>query len=109
MKTVQILEPDDVIKPTDFCRPLTLETMNGGCSDAYSFRSQYSGTPENNIKWAPVYYCFGSCWNGRLVKEVLHRLPPYEFLRGSPPSEHLLDLSSFDPIQSLGKILQRSP
>lgn len=53
MKTVQILESSDTIFPTDWCRPLCITSMSG---DFYSFKSQYSGVPENNAMWVRCTY-----------------------------------------------------
>jgi hypothetical protein len=87
MKTVQILELDDCVKPNDWCRPLRLESMSGGLSDSYSFKSMYTGKPENNVKWLRVKEIFGPCWFGKQSKELMKYLP-YEFVRGEPPTAH---------------------
>ena len=91
MLGVQILEEEDQIEPTDWCRPLVLVSMSGGISDGYSFTSIYSGKPENNVKWAPVSDVFGPGWFGRPVKEINTTLDiPYEFIRGKIPKSHSL-------------------
>lgn len=96
MKTVQILEPDDLIDPEDWCRPLMLISMSGGHSDSYSFKGAYSGTPENNVKWVKVKDQFGPIWFGKMTREVNFELGMrYEFLRGNLPSTHCLDMKDY--------------
>jgi hypothetical protein len=91
MITVSILEKDDVILPTDWCRPLELISMSGGHSDGYSFSNQYSGHPENNVEWALAGYIFGVVWFqkpttvGKLIKIMGMK---YEFVRGEVPCDH---------------------
>ena len=90
MISVQILEDTDKILSTDWCRPLKLTTMSG-MSDYYSFESQYSGNPENNVRWCRFEQVFGDCWFGKTVKEFhvhFEKYCRYEFIRGSIPKEH---------------------
>lgn len=93
MITVQILEQHDIIQATDWCRPLTLQTMSGGLSDDYSFESCYSGAPENNTKWVQASEIVPA-WVGSTVGEWVAALEdcrayvPYEFIRGDIPKEH---------------------
>lgn len=94
MKPVFILEGHDTIQPDDWCRPLVLETMSGGASDSMSFKSCYTGTPENNVMWAQVKHVMGRHWYGRQVSEY-HKFIPTEFMRGEPPVEHQLDLTEY--------------
>jgi hypothetical protein len=99
MIDVQILEPHDTIQPTDWCRPLTLVSMSGGMSDSYSFRSMYSGTPENNVKWVPVQAQLGSVWFGQTVDSFnCDGMQPYEFVRGDIPKSHQLDMRGYTDI-----------
>lgn len=95
MISVQILEENDTILPTDWCRPLTLCTMSGGMSDSMSFKSQYGGTPENNVKWVLVKHQFGKCWDGQTVKAITEKLGLYEFLRGTLPRSNQLDMAEY--------------
>jgi hypothetical protein len=88
MRTVKLLELDDCVKPTDWCRPLSLQTMSG-YSDYYSFESAYSGLPENNVKWIRVEDIFGPCWFNKPAKE-LQTHQKYEFVRGDIPIAHRL-------------------
>lgn len=98
MITVSILEQNDVILPTDWCRPLVLQTMSGGMSDSMSFKSCYSGTPENNVEWAPVNRCIGTVWfaspitAGQFNEEIGMK---YEFVRGPVPASHRLCLKDY--------------
>ena len=99
MKTVQILELDDLIDPEDWCRPLQIVSMNGGHSDYYSFESCYTGAPENNVKWVKVKYILGHGWHGKTVKELdagLGKFVKYEFIRGDIPKRQQLDLRDYN-------------
>lgn len=98
MKTIQMLEADDVVEPEDWCRPLSLMTMNGGYSDYYSFESCYTGAPENNVKWVKVKYILGKGWHGKTVKELdagLGKFVKYEFVRGDIPRRQILSLKDY--------------
>ena len=70
MIQVQILEADDAVEPEDWCRPLSIVSMSDGQSDYQSFKSQYTGAPENNVKWIKVKYILGKGWHGQTVKEI---------------------------------------
>jgi len=98
MITVQILEADDCVEPEDWCRPLSIVSMSGGHSDYYSFKSQWSGAPENNVKWVKVKYILGKPWHGKTVKEIdrgLGVFVKYEFIRGSIPRRQILSLKDY--------------
>lgn len=99
MINVQILEPTDIVDPEDWCRPLSLNSMSGGHSDYYSFQSQYSGAPENNVKWVKVKYILGKPWHGKTVREIDHGLgffTKYEFIRGNIPRRQQLSLKDYN-------------
>ena len=99
MLNVQILEANDIVEPEDWCRPLSITSMSGGHSDYYSFKSQYSGAPENNVKWVQVKYILGKPWHGQSVAAIdrgLGKFVKYEFLRGSIPNRSRLDLSDYN-------------
>lgn len=99
MKTVQILEANDVVEPEDWCRPLDIISMGGGHSDYYSFQSEYTGAPENNAKWVKVKYILGKCWHGKTVADIdcgLGEFVKYEFLRGDIPRREVLSLSGYN-------------
>ena len=93
MISVQILEDNDTIQATDWCRPLNLITMSGGHSDYYSFSNTYTGRPENNVKWVRVGDLFDA-WIGKTVKEYSKISVKtgiwYEFVRGEVPISHQL-------------------
>lgn len=98
MKSIQILEDADAVNPEDWCRPLSLSTMSR-CSDSYSFKDCYTGTPENNVKWVKVKYILGNCWHGKSVKEIdqgLGKFVKYEFIRGSIPDRSKLSLNGYN-------------
>lgn len=91
MIPIQILEDGDKVKETDWCRPLYLMTMSGGMSDHYSFKSMYSGTPENNTKWCRVGLIL-PFWVGSKVKKIKKKLGEFnewEFVRGDVPKDHI--------------------
>lgn len=99
MITVQILEADDCVDPEDWCRPLSIVSMSGGHSDYYSFKSQYTGSPENNVKWVKVKYILGKPWHGKTVKDIdfgLGRFVKYEFIRGDIPPRQILSLKGYN-------------
>jgi hypothetical protein len=98
MITVQILEHDDVVEPEDWCRPLSIVSMSGGHSDYYSFQSQYTGAPENNVKWVKVKYILGKPWHYKTVGEIdsgLGKFVKYEFIRGDIPKRQILSLRDY--------------
>jgi hypothetical protein len=98
MITLQLLEADDIVDPEDWCRPLSLMSMNGGHSDYYSFQSCYTGAPENNVKWVKVKYILGKGWHGKTVKEIdasLGKFIKYEYVRGDIPMRSRLGLASY--------------
>lgn len=101
MLTIQILEKTDLIQPKDWCRPLYLQSMSGGYSDSYSFKSQYSGTPENNLKWVRAEDIFGDGWFdnvtlGQLCDDIQLE---YEFVRGNIPEANKLDMSDYGSVR----------
>lgn len=99
MKAVQILEADDIVDPEDWCRPLSIVSMSGGHSDYYSFKNQYTGAPENNVKWVKVKYILGKLWHGKTVKEIdagLGMFIMYEYVRGDMPKRQLLSLKNYN-------------
>ena len=98
MIQVQILEADDAVEPEDWCRPLSITSMSGGHSDHYSFKSQYTGAPENNAKWVKVKYILGKPWHGRTVKQIdygLGKFVKYEYVRGDIPKRQQLSLKDY--------------
>ena len=102
MINLQLLEDSDILTGEEWCRPLWLVTMSGGMSDNYSFRSQYGGTPENNLKWVQTKHVFGALWFGRTLgevrKELLSKFTEYEFVVGDIPKEHQLDMRKYNSI-----------
>lgn len=89
MKTIQLLEDNDIVFPTDWCRPLQIISMNGGYSDYYSFESQYTGKPENNARWCRVEQIFDTVlYDNNTVKQYNQYNEEYEFIRGEIPWKH---------------------
>lgn len=104
MQTLMLLEDDDVIEPTDWIRPLRIVTMGGGMSDDYSFKSCYSGTPENNVKWTRVCDIIGPVWKGKTLGQLnalavstnkASAATAYEIVRGDIPMSHRLDMNGY--------------
>lgn len=99
MIQLQLLEDVDIICRDDWCRPLHLMSMSDGRSDGYSFKSQYSGGPENNLKWVRVRDAIGGCWFDKTVGEFNSRLMiPYEFIRGDLPKNHQLNMTGYNSL-----------
>ena len=99
MIKVSILEANDIVDPEDWCRPLSIVSMSGGHSDYYSFQSQYTGAPENNVKWVKVKYILGKPWHGKTVADIdfgLGQFVKYEFIRGDIPKRQQLNLSDYN-------------
>ena len=99
MITLQLLESDDIVEPEDWCRPLSIVSMSGGHSDYYSFKNQYTGAPENNVKWVKVKYILGRGWHGKTVREIdngLGRWVKYEYIRGDIPQRQILSLKDYN-------------
>ena len=99
MITLQLLEASDTVDPEDWCRPLSLSTMSGGYSDYYSFKSQWNGAPENNVKWVKVKYILGKGWHGNTVAQIdrgLGEYVKYEFVRGDVPVRSRLSLKDYN-------------
>jgi len=91
MITINILEKTDVLKKGDWCRPLNLCTMSGGMGDGYSFKSMYSGAPENNTKWCRVERIL-PFWIGGTIKkfeDATREYMIYEYARGDVPADHI--------------------
>lgn len=99
MITVNILESSDTIDPEDWCRPLSLMSMSGGMGNGFSFKSQYGGTPENNVKWVKVKYVFSEIWYWETVSNITKNLGMgYEFARGCIPIHHRLNMTGYSKL-----------
>ena len=98
MVGILVLEDDDKILDSDYCRPLSISYSLG---DNVYTESTYGGTPINNMKWVEVRYVFGKCWYGKTVGQLNKKaITKYEFIRGVIPKSHLLDVSSHIPLSS---------
>jgi hypothetical protein len=102
MITIQLLEDNDIITGEEWCRPLSITTMSSGMSDHYSFKSMYSGTPENNVKWVKSKDVIGHCWFGRTVAEYHRAIADcgnrMEFVLGDIPSKHRLNMQGYNSL-----------
>jgi hypothetical protein len=109
MITVKILEDDDIIYAEDWCRPLQIVSMSGGHSDHYSFKSCYTGAPENNAKWVKVKDAVGDCWFGKTVKKYHKAMNKFglqwEFMRGDIPKSHRLNMKGYNSLWEMKKSL----
>ena len=98
MILVQILEPYDTILPSDWCRPLSLCTMSGGMSDSMSYKSCYTGSPENNVKWVRVDAIFAPLWFNETLRRLNRDGTKYEVCRGDIPRGHQLDMREYSSL-----------
>lgn len=89
MKTIQMLEDEDIITKGDWCRPLYIMSMSGGMSDDYSFES--FGEPKNNAKWCRVERSMPFWIGGSVGKynTAMVEFNEYEFVRGDIPAHHV--------------------
>jgi len=98
MITLQILEDNDIIQQSDWCRPMTIQTINPW-SDTYVFTNTYSGQPENNVRWLTAKQCCPA-WIGKTVKEFNDGMEKfgnwYEFMRGPIPNKHQYGLTNLE-------------
>lgn len=107
MILLNMLEPTDYILPSDWCRPLQLQTMGGGQSDYYSFRNTYGGSPENNTEWVRVDAVLGKCWFGTSLGKLNKQMAvPYEMIRGNIPKSHQLDMKGYPNLAKTMKELE---
>jgi hypothetical protein len=106
MKTLQFIEREDIINPTHLIRPLYKSADFSTYSDQWNETSCYSGSPEDHLKWCPVYLKFWECWWGKTWKEYYAKMEKaaiesgqnynrYEVVCGELPKEHLLSLTPF--------------
>lgn len=90
MITIQLLEDNDIIQSTDWCRPMVINTIYPW-SDTITFTNTYSGNPENNVKWLTAKQCC-PFWIGKPVKDFNNGMKRsgswYEFIRGPIPLQH---------------------
>jgi hypothetical protein len=108
MILLNMLEPTDTILPTDWCRPLRLETMGGGQSDYYSFRNTYGGSPENNVEWVRVDAVLGEVWFGETLGRLNKNMSaPYEMIRGNIPKSHQLNMKGYPNLAKTMKELKK--
>lgn len=92
MRTVNILEDNDVIEINDYVRPLSFS----GTPNSYS---QYTGRPDNNTRWVKVLEVFGEWVIGITIGELYkssedayhteNAIKRYEFIRGHIPETHM--------------------
>lgn len=88
--TVQILEPTDVLQPTDWVRPLAPSSD----TDHVDSFSTYGGSPINHLKWVQAKDVFGEGWMGHTLKDIDKDMRDvggfnYEVARGAVPPKHI--------------------
>jgi len=90
MITIQMLEENDIILESDYCRPLQI-SYSSPQSDHICFTG-WGGNPINNMKWVKVSTVLGSCWFGKKIKDFHkgNHNNLREFVRGDIPQEHIL-------------------
>lgn len=89
MRTIQILEKDDIIQRGDFCRPLDLD-WDG---DFFTTTSAYSGTPINYMEWLQVERASLDHWIGKTVGAYNEKMRAFwriEVIRGDVPQSHIM-------------------
>jgi hypothetical protein len=90
MITVQLLEDNDIIQATDWCRPMVIQPVNPW-SDTVVFTNTYGGGPINNVKWLTAKQCC-PYWIGKKLKDFNDGMGRtgtwYEFIRGDIPEKH---------------------
>lgn len=93
MIDIQMLENDDTIKASDFCRQLAIDYV--GQSDSFSTTSPFGGSRINRIRWMKASEVC-PFWIGKTVGSFNRALTngqhyshsPYEFVRGNIPLSH---------------------
>lgn len=84
MIQVKILEHFDIVKATDYMRPLSMKGSSMGDEQVCRF-SMYSGQPNDHCEWVLVKDVLGECWFGATVGLINRKLRKYEFMRGTLP------------------------
>jgi hypothetical protein len=74
MITIQILENTDIVRPTDYLRPL-IESPSSFGESYINEKSTYGGNLINHFKWVKVASILGECWFNKPVEEI-HNFPP---------------------------------
>ena len=83
MIQVSILEDQDQVLPTDYCRPLYID-VSGQSYDR-------EGYPKNFSKWAPVNLTIPKYFQLLKVSSLRQEGYNFEFARGALPNSHKLD------------------
>lgn len=101
MRSVQILEDHDEIRPDDWVRPLRIVDSDHCEGVRVETFSAYGGSPTNNVRWIKVRDYFGECHWGKKLGEI-HELFShsvnwqnaqlrFEVVRGEMPNAHVWD------------------
>ena len=99
MKNIFILEPEDIIDPEDWIRPLYFPQIHDDNRVQINYFNEYGGTPSGNIKWIRVKDLLGDFWYGKTIKEFHDsyskcyntelRRSKFEFIRGEIPDDNI--------------------
>ena len=85
MTYIRILLPDEMPKAEHLCRPLRWDLKHSTCD--------VNGHPKNHFKWAPASACIPAEYlHNYTVQELAESGYAYEFIDGTPPKSHTLDM-----------------
>lgn len=88
MERAYILNDDDLVLPTDYCRPLLREADVLCHSSEWVPENTYGGGPNDTLLWYPIWLSYGAhMWN-KPVSAYQYKhdnyIKHYEILRGKP-------------------------
>lgn len=84
MTPIRILDSQDAVLCSDFCRPLNIDAKGSTCDS--------EGYPTNFTKWAPVGLIIPKYFHGLKVDSLRQEGYKFEFVRGVVPDDHKLDI-----------------
>jgi hypothetical protein len=102
MKTLLLLESEDIILATDWARPLHFipRSEHSDYTDIETL-GVYCGLPSNNVRWVTASDALGEYWIGRTLGELndgidklrvgTNYLAKYEIVRGDIPQANEWD------------------
>lgn len=94
---MKLLGRTDKINPNDWCRPLIRSADFESHSDMWSETNMYGGSPLDHLLWVPVWLKLGAVWWGdtyAAFEDFQTTGMRYEFVRGTMPANHVIDLES---------------
>jgi hypothetical protein len=90
MTPILILDDQDQVLPTDYCRPLYIDVSGESCDK--------EGFPKNFAKWVPVNLIIPKYFQLLKVDSLRQEGYAFEFARGSIPVSHKLDMRLYPKI-----------